>query len=93
MSFYKFRDFEIPDYMANGIELYINHGVEPGDFLSAVICNDLQSAVGKVDGTNIKNLPAYVGYFYNEAPGGCWGSVSRMVEWIKHGGLERTEGR
>ena len=80
---YKFRGFEIPEYMMGGIERYIEHGIEPGDFLTAVICNDLAEAVGRADDTNIRNIPAYLGYLYNEAPSPCWGSPAKFKAWMK----------
>lgn len=83
MSFYRFNDFEIPDYMADGITNWIEHGIVPGSFLSAVIRNDLREAVGCADDTNIRNLPAYVGYFYNEAPSQCWGSFEKVEAWSR----------
>jgi len=79
---YRFREFVIPDYMMEGLELYIEHGVEPGHFLSAVIKNDLADAVGRADDHNLRNLPAYVGYLYNEAPATCWGSAEKMKAWV-----------
>jgi len=79
---YRFREFVIPDYMMEGLELYIEHGVVPGDFLTAVIKNDLAEAVGRADDHNMRNLPAYVGYLYNEAPATCWGSAEKMKVWV-----------
>lgn len=81
--FYRFNQYYIPQRMAWGIESYIERGVIPGDFLQAVICNDLKNAVGYADDENIQNLPAYVGYFYNNAPIGCWGSKNAMKIWAK----------
>jgi hypothetical protein len=80
---YRFRDFYIPLRMMGAIECYVNQGIQPGNFLTAVICNDLQEAVGRADEENMENLPAYVHYFYNEAPGQCWGSREKMVAWVK----------
>jgi len=82
---YFFRGFYIPDRMMQGIERYVKHYVRPGGFLQAVICNDLKESVGRADDTNMRNLPAYVSYFYNEAPGNCWGSLERMEAWLKKG--------
>ena len=42
---YKFREFYIPDRMMGGIQRYINDHIRPGDFLSAIIQNDLKEAV------------------------------------------------
>jgi len=79
---YKFRQFHIPDRMMPGIKRYLEQGIEPGDFLVAVICNNLHGAIGQADDENLANLPAFVGYFYNETPRGCWGSQEIMEKWI-----------
>ena len=79
---YKFNQFYIPERMMSGIRRYVEHGVRPGDFLSAVIQNNLSQAVGRADTENLKNIPAFVAYFYNECPGTCWGSPEKMEAWI-----------
>lgn len=79
---YTFREHVINNKMMNSILRYIEHGIRPGDFLQAVIRNDLANAVGYADEHNLANLPAYVGYFYNEAPSLCWGSQDHMDQWI-----------
>ena len=83
---YQFRDFYIPLRMMGAIDRYIKHGIPPGDFLTAVICNNLSEAVARADEENMANLPAYVAYFYNEAPGLCWGSRIKMDTWIEFDG-------
>ncbi len=79
---YTFRGFSIPTYILNALQRYIENGDPPGDFLSAVICNDLTEAVARADDHNVLNLPAYVAYLYNEAPSECWGSKENMQAWI-----------
>lgn len=74
--------YTIPERMMPSIRRYIDHGVKPCDFLTAVICNDLKEAVGRADDENIGALPAYVRYFYNDAPSNCWGSPETMREWL-----------
>ena len=81
---YWFQDYYIPERMMGGITRYVEEGVIPGHFLQAVICNDLKEACGRADRENAQNLPAYVAYFYNETPGGCWGSKKKMKEWSEH---------
>lgn len=80
---YTFREFYIPERMMDGLERYVKDQILPGDFLRAVISNDLTEAVGRADEENLRNLPAYIGYLYNEAPVRCWGSKERMEEWVK----------
>ncbi len=80
---YTFRQFAIPRYMLDPLLRYIEHGEPPGDFLTAVICNDLFKACGRADDFNLANLPAYTAYLYNEAPSECWGSKEKMQAWIE----------
>ncbi len=75
--------YYIPERMMPGIDRYVNHKVRPGDFLQAIICNDLKLACLFADDENIKNLPAYVDYFYNEVPANCWGSEMAMLDWLE----------
>lgn len=82
MNSYKFREFEIRPDMVKAIRLYVDKGFEPGDFLTAVICNNLSEAIGRADSDNMRNLPAFVAYFYNECPAPCWGSRAKMDAWI-----------
>jgi hypothetical protein len=79
---YMFREWGISEHMMGAIRRYIDDRIPPGSFLEAVICNDLQNAVGCADDTNLHNLPAFVGYFYNEAPSTCWGSREKYEAWL-----------
>lgn len=87
---YSFQEFSISDHMMDAIDRYIQHGIAPGGFLTAVITNDLAEAVGRADQHNMRNLPAYVAYFYNEAPADCWGSPDRMRAYMKRKVEEAT---
>ena len=79
---------ELPDYsklperLQGGVQRYIEDGIQPGDFLTAVIQNNLTETVGKADDDMIKIIPQIVGWFYNEAPAICWGSKNKMKNWI-----------
>lgn len=78
---YTFRGFSIPDYMADGLQLWIESGIYPGSFLTAVLENDLAEACGRAEENNLRALPAYVAYLYNEAPSQCWGSPAKCEAW------------
>ena len=89
---YTFQSFYIPDRMMPGIRRYVEEGVCPGRFLTAIIQNDLSEACGQADDENMENLPAYAAYFYNETPSSCWGSKKKMDAWIKQmKGKEKDE--
>lgn len=85
--------FHIPEHMKSALSDYVEKGLPPGGFLTAVICNDLKEAVGRADSENLRNLPAFVRYFYNEAPSSCWGSTERLLAWVAKfaAGREATE--
>lgn len=73
----------LPVHMQSGTRDYIEHGYEPGGFLTAVICNDLFAAVGRADLVNQKAIVDWVKFFYNKAPAGCWGSRESMEAWME----------
>lgn len=80
---YVHHEFYIPERMIGGLRRYVDNRIPPGDFLQAVICNDLVEACGRADAENARNLPAYVAWLYNEAPRPCWGSRDAMEAWLK----------
>ena len=82
MSEYQFRGFTIPEHVMLSLRRYIEDHQSVGHFLTAVLENDLQEAVGRADDHNLANLPAYIGYLYNEAPSNCWGSPQKVEKWL-----------
>ncbi len=77
------RTYFIPEYMRDSVDCYVNQGVVPGRFLTAIICNNLHDAFSQADDVNFHNVPAYVNYFYNHTPAVCWGSKKKMLAWTK----------
>jgi len=80
---YTFNEYYIPERMIEPIKLYIEKGFHPGHFLSGIITNDLAAAVAAADSENMKNIPAFVSFFWNEAPSMCWGSNEIMSDWMR----------
>ena len=81
-SAFVFGEYSISAEMVDCIRDYVELGRPPGSFLTAVICNDLTQACRRADEVNLRNLPAFVAYFYNDVPGPCWGSRERMDAWM-----------
>lgn len=81
----------IPARMMGGIRRYVDHGVQPGDFLTAVICNDLRGACERADSENEPIISHYVRHFYNEEPATCWGSREKMDFWLEQHAAKRAE--
>lgn len=82
MKEYLFGNYRIPERMMEGINRYIKQGIKPGNFLTAVIQNDFQEVAHRADRENLMNLPAYAGYFFNQAPSGSFGSPEIMEAWL-----------
>ncbi len=72
----------LPERLQGGAQRYIEHGIEPGSFLTAIICNDLREACACADDEMRHRLFDIVSWFYNEAPAQCWGGRERMAAWI-----------
>lgn len=86
----------IPTHMHDGIYNWIKYGYAPGDFLTAVLKNDLMEAMGRADEVNRLAMWDWCTYLYSYAPRGCFGSPASFSEWRKRGGLEgilKEEGR
>lgn len=82
-NYFTFADrHAIPHHMIGGLYRYIEHRIPPGDFLMVVLSNDLKEACGRADDTNIKIIPNYVRFLYNDAPSQCWGSPEKVRAWL-----------
>jgi hypothetical protein len=88
---YNLDRFQIPIHMHNGIIRWILDGIRPGTFLCAIVENNLKESIMRADIDNITRLIAYVNFFYNAAPGGCWGSVDKVRQWENDGGLRKIK--
>ena len=83
----KMDHYGIPDYMQDGLSFYLSEGRPVGNFLTAVLTNNLKEACNRADDTNIRLLPNYVSFLYNQAPMNSWGSEERVTAWIEQRGL------
>ena len=81
----------IPTHMHEGMAIWLVHGRVPGDFLTAVLSNDLMGAVGRADDINRHRLFNYAAYFYNYAPPGSYGSPEAVRAWAAAGGLRGAQ--
>lgn len=71
-KFMLLNDEEI-QHVANGLRSMVMQltGVySGGDFINALIDNNLMQSVGRADQTNQKAIPIYCSFMYNELPAG-----------------------
>jgi hypothetical protein len=75
----------IPDRMHDSVIAWAVDYIRPGNFLMAVLQNDLVKSVGYADEGNAAALRSWATFVYNELPHGCWGSEDKCEAWIKKG--------
>lgn len=82
---------KVPEHMREGLVLYIEHGVKPGSFMSAVLSNDLRTACAQADDINRHRIWDIVSFLYSYAPNRCWGSPEALKDWVAVRGLVGME--
>lgn len=80
-----------PPTIVASLERYVEHGIPPGDFLRAVLENDLKEALGRADYINGPAIHHIISYCYNELPSPCWGTPAAVDSWIAKKRAEREE--
>lgn len=82
----------IPERYHGGLERWVDHGIEPGHFLRAVLKNDLKEALARSDEPTTSNMAIIVTWLYNHSPRGCWGSPEHYEKWRDGGGAKKILG-
>ena len=72
----------IPPRMHQAITAYVVNRQPTGDFLTALLHNDLVAAFGRADERNTAALSEWTKLIYNDVPSGCWGSPEVVRAWI-----------
>ena len=75
--------YKIKQSTIQTINDYVEHGYEPGGFVTAVLANDLMASFGRADHENQATLFQICSYVYNEIPLSCHGSYEKVEEWLK----------
>lgn len=80
---------ELSRHLIAPIKHYIESGAHPGEFLQALICNDLSEVIHLADRyeCRIVELVILVRFFQDEAPAICWGSSEAMELWKARRGI------
>ena len=73
----------IPEHMRSGAKLYIEQGIMPGGFLTAVLENNLSEAALHADTTNTLALANYGAWLAFDIPGDSWGSPEIVKRWAE----------
>jgi hypothetical protein len=87
----------IPEKFKDALLLYANYGVPTGNFLRAILSNDLIEAVGRADHLTIDIIPALAFFVSNHLPKASHGSREKYDAWVRtkktkrYGDRSRTE--
>lgn len=76
-------DCGVPDHMHDGIILYLKDGIEPGNFMRAVLENNLMEAMGAADHINRGRMFNICQFMYSYAPSQSHGSRERVAAWLE----------
>jgi len=76
------KKIDIPSHIKKSLMGYVNK-IPTGNFLRAVLSNNLFEAVAYADQHNMSLIPMIMGYVYNELPMDCWGSAEKVRDWLK----------
>lgn len=68
--------------MKESIDLYVQRGIPPGDFLQAVLANDLMDAFRRADSQDREAWYDICSYIYSHTPRGCHGSREVVAAYI-----------
>lgn len=78
----------VPEHLRDGIQAYIETGRPVGQFLQAVLRNDLKAAVSHADDSSLAGMRGIIQFLYNYAPAECWGNEDTIIRWMTRGGIE-----
>lgn len=81
----------LPEHMQEAARNYIENGIKPGSFLTAVLENNLVKAYCYADGINLLAMHDWATWLYNDVPGNAWGSRNKVEAWLT-GFRERAQG-
>ena len=72
----------ISNHIKLAIDRYVEYHIPVGHFLTAVLENDLASAIFRADEENLIALRDIVRYCWNEIPGDSWCSPDNVKRWL-----------
>lgn len=81
----------LPEHMQEAMQLYMERGILPGSFLTAVLENNLMEACGRADDINRGALFTYCSFLYNDVDLRSYGSPEKVKAWSESKQAEHKE--
>jgi len=69
----------------DALNRYVVGHVPTGDFLRAVLSNNLVDSFSHADDENLTAMQEIVKHIYFELPSRCWGSPEKVEAWLDDG--------
>ena len=79
----KARSKGVPEHMIDHFVGYVIDRTPPGDFMFAVLSNNLRDSFAQADEVNRHAMFDIVNFLYNDVPGCCWGSPEAVEAWVE----------
>jgi len=83
----------VPEHLRGGVQRYLERGIQPGHFLTAVFENDLMEAMGRADEISRAGIFGICMFLYNYAPRQSYGSRDAVSRWLRQGGMQELVSR
>jgi len=77
----------VPPHMREEVQAYVETGRVPGDFLVAMLENNLVRVLQLADDINRMQLDQWALFLYHNAPALCWGSKEKVAAWVARRGM------
>lgn len=65
------------------LDRYVKDRIPTGDFLRAVLENNLIESIGRADMGNSRDIHEICSYVYNDMPINCHGSLEIVKKWLE----------
>jgi len=78
----RFELQRLPEAARGALRRYLEDGVPPGGFLTAILANDFVTAVGHADEENRAAIVEFATWLYWGCPSPAWGSYEQVNAWI-----------
>lgn len=78
-------ELPIADHIKAALDRYAYQRLPLGDFLTAVVENNLMEAMGRADSYNRATIYQICSYIYNELPSTCHGSPEKVRAHLASG--------
>jgi hypothetical protein len=80
----------LPTHLQEGMRRYIEHHIETGSFLRAVLENDFAHVLSRADPYCVRAIERIAQFLTTEVPPDAWGSPAKVERWIAAGKRNMT---